>query len=361
MSEKAKQPIVINDGALDEISKDIVILRGVIEPSCLELLKVGPYQRELLPILKMGDKARAMNMGSCPDIDLGMRGGNFEDKHGTFHLLDPVYLIDGQQRRAWAVELMKRGVTPHLGALVHFNTTEQFEEDRFCVLNSTRIRVNSNVILRNQSKYSQSLRILFELTMEPTFALFNRVCWNQAMNRDHLITAVTLVKVIGRLHARITPGTLQGVRNLVIALDRWTATSHHALRWNAVNFIELVDQCWGLRLVSKKIRAPQVSAGFLMALAKVLAEHQECWKNSLLTVPDKFVSHLKTFPLFDPWISAQCLGGGNAAMLVYQLLSDHMKGKKYAVAKFPPLGSSGTNPGGAGASEEEVQRAEKRG
>jgi hypothetical protein len=355
MTEKTKNPIIVTDGALDELAKDVVILRGVIEPSCLEFLKVGSYQRELLPIVKMGDKSRAMNFGACPDIDLGMRGGNFEDKHGTFTLFDPVYIIDGQQRRAWAVELMKRGSRPHLGAIIHFNTNEQMEEERFCILNSTRIKVNANIILRNQAKYSHTLRIFVDLSIEPSFAMFNRVCWSQNQNREQLITAVTLVKVIGRLHARITPGMVQSLRNVVLALDRWTANNHHALRWNTSQFFEVVDHCWGLRLVSKKIRAPQVAFPFLMALAKVLSDHEECWKNAVMTVPEKLQNRLKTFPLFDPQVTALCLGGGNAGVLIYQYLSDHVKGK-YGTQKFPPLGESGTNPGGALAGPEKVQR-----
>src|SRR3989344_3325912 len=144
--------IKVRHAALDEFDGQIV-LRGRIDPVSLGDLKVGPYQRELLPKSKIGDLKTAFKdpSGSVPDLDLGMRGGNFSiDKkapteHGEVLILhDPVFIIDGLQRTTAAKELLLEGCEARIGAMIHFGTTEEWEQKRFYTLNVARTRLSPN-------------------------------------------------------------------------------------------------------------------------------------------------------------------------------------------------------------------------
>src|ERR1700677_3610952 len=93
------QVISLTSAALDEHAGEIV-LRGVLAPESLPLLKVADYQREILPGMRARNLESVLESGSSvPDITLGMRGGQFtEQKKGTFSLEDRVFIIDGLQR-----------------------------------------------------------------------------------------------------------------------------------------------------------------------------------------------------------------------------------------------------------------------
>src|SRR5271157_1389950 len=126
-----KEVIKLMNAALDEDEHGNIILRGVLVPETLNYLKVDTYQREILPLAKINDLITAFDTSAVPDVELGMRGGNVQEKAGIFTLEDPTYIIDGQQRITAAKEYTKKGKIPRLGAVVHFNTTEKWERDRF--------------------------------------------------------------------------------------------------------------------------------------------------------------------------------------------------------------------------------------
>src|ERR1039458_5813962 len=201
IDKKEQVSVKMIHAALDEEGGEI-ILRGVVDPASLIHLKVDEYQREILPLSKINVLANAITNGSVPDIDLGMRGGSFLERDGAFYLQDPVYIVDGLQRTTAAMEVMKKNVVPHLGATVHFNTTEVWERNRFRVLNVSRVKLSPSILLRNLKVDNEAIEMLYHLCLDSKFVLHNRVCWQQRMQRDHLVQATQLVKAAGFLHSR---------------------------------------------------------------------------------------------------------------------------------------------------------------
>lgn len=110
--------VIIIDG------KESLALRGVVDPSSLASIITPPYQREILSPTKILVLKTALIRSRVPDIDLGMRGDRVIERDGFFYLQDPVFVIDGLQRKTAGAELVIAGTAqPHIGALVHFNTT----------------------------------------------------------------------------------------------------------------------------------------------------------------------------------------------------------------------------------------------
>ncbi|MEN9561336.1 MAG: hypothetical protein RIQ56_609, partial [Candidatus Parcubacteria bacterium] len=136
-------PVRLFNAALDEVegSPTGIILRGVIDPSCLKLLRIDDYQREVQPLGSQKSILRALEKGSpLPSVDLGMRGQDFTSRESAFLLKDPVYIIDGLQRISTAIHHLgvKPGSDVRIGAEVHFNTDRNWERDRFHTLNAYR-------------------------------------------------------------------------------------------------------------------------------------------------------------------------------------------------------------------------------
>src|SRR5262245_5861040 len=112
MSQDSPVEIHMFRAALDEVATERgqqIVLRGVIDPASLALLKVDEYQREPLPLSALTSLRQALRDGeSLPDIELGMRGNDF-DCRGTldeFWLKGSCYIIDGQQRRNAALHIL---------------------------------------------------------------------------------------------------------------------------------------------------------------------------------------------------------------------------------------------------------------
>lgn len=104
-----KKQVRVLNGALDvDSERNDIILRGRLDPDCLEALLVDDYQREILPAATIREIMPAVETGEVPDIDLGMRGENCRsEKDGSYVLHDPVYIVDGLQRTTAARQLQR--------------------------------------------------------------------------------------------------------------------------------------------------------------------------------------------------------------------------------------------------------------
>jgi len=129
-----QQSIKISKAALADWGPNGIVLRGVIDPISLSMLKVGGYQRGTQPRNVHAIMQGFAHSGGVPDIELGMRGLSFTQAEENFLLHDPIYIIDGLQRRAAALEVFKNGIQPKLGVMIHFGTTEPWERKRFELL-----------------------------------------------------------------------------------------------------------------------------------------------------------------------------------------------------------------------------------
>jgi hypothetical protein len=339
--------IHLTNGALDEIATSRgqqIVLRGVIDPASLSLLKVDEYQREPLPLSALAKLWQALRDGeSLPDIELAMRSTNFESVKGTdeFWLpADKVYIIDGQQRRNAAMHILSimPNLPVRLGAMIHFGTTREWERDRFKILNLERSRVSPNVLLRNMRHQSAAVLTLYGICHnEPKFALFERVCWKQSRSQDELITARTLATIAGVLHLHRSPGYRHSLNDLVPALDRQAKfVKLQQWRQNIIYFFDLIDECWGIRQISMRELSLQIRTAFLIQVALVLSDHCNFWRGdheTELYVEQEWRKRFRTFPLHDPAVvqiisSAGAgygsIGGSGMQSMLYSLLRDHL-------------------------------------
>src|SRR5215831_7176219 len=161
--------IKLSHAALDEseLRGGSIILRGVLDQSSLKYLRTDDYQREALPLTSLSKMIRAMQAGEVmPDIELGMRGQRFRTKDDVFWLLDLTFVVDGFQRINAALHVLSLnpGAMVHIGATVHFDTTKEWERERFRVLNTQRTPVSPNVLLRNKRDDSPAILTLYGLS-----------------------------------------------------------------------------------------------------------------------------------------------------------------------------------------------------
>lgn len=318
--------------ALDENDKGEIILRGVIDPSSLKDLQIDDYQREVLPIARINELKDGFKTGSIPDIDLGMRGGNFMEikKEGAFYLKDPVYIIDGLQRTTAALQIFQAGEAAHLGAQVHFNTTKEWERDRFRVLNIARTKLSPNILLRNLRSEYAAVETLYNMTYDKSFILNGRVSWDQRMQRCHVITALTFLKVSAALHHRMGTG-LKGCRHddLAKALQKtMNLIGRNKVRNNIRTFWDLIDESWGLKSIVFKEGAIYLRGSFLMVLSRILADFQTFWDDADLKIDRNLRRKIAQFPVNDAQVINLSSASGTAKKILYQIMLDHINSGK---------------------------------
>lgn len=335
----------MTSAALAEEGDDIV-LRGVIDPDTLDALQVAAYQREIESVRYIEDIAKGFETRSVADIDLGMRGGDYDEKAGTFTLKDPVYIVDGFQRVTAAKTVMLRGVRPVLGAAVRFNTTFAWEKERFHLLNAKRKRISPNVHLRNMRSDFAVVEMLHDLCRrEQGFPLHGRVCWQQNMRREHLVTAMTLLKCVGALHAHLGAGRLVRMEDLVAAMQAtMDRVGKAAYRANVLVFFGVMQECWGISRIVYKDQATVLRGGFLDALARILDAHDEFWNDRRLIVTPPVRRKLASFPIADPHVQMLAGSGGTSRVLLHDMLLAHLNAgrrtqKLVARAEKPEVGA----------------------
>jgi hypothetical protein len=323
--------IKLVNAALDELGSEIV-MRGAIDPVSLKSLKVDSYQRDIEPMSTIRELAAALRVGGVPDIQLGMRGGSFQEEktRGSFLLTDQVYIIDGLQRRTAALEIMKSGEIPHLGATVYFNTTFPKEQEMFRAFNMFRSKLSPNVLIRNEQHNNDFIKMLVDLCKDSTFVLHHKVCWNQRMKREELIKALGLLKVAGRIHSRFRTGLLESNHyilsgNMLKVMQR---LGRNVVRNNIKTFWQVLDEVFNVRNVTYKESSPHLRQSFLMMLARVYADHQDFWKDAELRVPVELKRKISTFPLEDPHVFSLCSAAGPSMDILYNMIIQHINSGK---------------------------------
>ena len=343
-SKTTKEGIHFIKAALDEVTSTgregkQIVLRGVLDQKCLEQLKVDEYQREPLPLSALSKLWQALQQGeSLPDIELGMRGLDFEAsrENDEFWLKGDVYIIDGQQRRNAAVHILSimPDLDVRLGAMVHFGTTRQWERERFKILNLDRSRVSANVLLRNMRHQSAAVLTLYGLChSDASFALFERVCWKQSQSTNELTTARTLATIAATIHSHCFAASRSSLGEMIPALDRQAAfVKLDRWRKNIIYFFDFVDEAWGLRNVTYRDLSLQTRLGFLVQVAMVLSDHCNFWRDpheTELYIEAEWRKRFASFPLHDPTVVSLVAGGGGSRTggntnLLYSLLRDHL-------------------------------------
>lgn len=327
------QAIVFIHAALDESPQGECVLRGVISPESLNLLQTADYQREILPLASINQLVKAFDSGSLPDIELGMRGENFVEEGGQVILRDSVFIIDGLQRVTAAKIKYDRGdaIPPRLGAVVHINTNETWERERFRILNMDRTRLSPNVLLRNWRYDYSVIEILYALTTaDKSFVLRDRICWQQRMKREELLTASTFARTVSRLHGHLGATASGGrIDQVTVGLQRIMDTiGKNVFRDNVKTFFNVVDGAWGVKRVAFKEGAVYMHGTFLFALARLLSQHEDFWKGNRLFVEAPLMRKLAGFPIRDPQVVQLSSSGGKAGEMLYMLMVEHINSGK---------------------------------
>lgn len=330
----SRDSIKIVHAALDEVDGKEIILRGTVAPDSLVRLKVDSYQRETLPLTHIKQLVRAFESGSSiPDIVLGMRGGDFQERDGAFYLRDDVYIVDGLQRTQAAIQFMHdKGGQPRLGAAIHFGTSFEWERRLFQLLNgSLRVKLSPNVLLRNYSHDHEVVELLHSLTTtDRTCVMRDRVCWKQRMDRQHLISAMTFLKVATLLHSHVALGGKSCTLDDLIAAGEKMAAKVGVATFaaNVRSFFALVDEFWGIQSVHFKEGCSYMRLTFLSTLALLFSRHEDFWKGDKLQVDVDLRRKIKGFPLTDPTVRNLTAASGKARYMLYQLLVDHVNSGK---------------------------------
>lgn len=325
-----RDTVKLVNAALDD-SQGEIVLRGVLDADSLKFLKTAEYQREVLPIRRINILMDAFREGKrVPDVDLGMRGGGYVERDGAFYLQDDVYIIDGLQRITAGIELVRRGeIVPRLGAIVHFNTNDKMERERFRVLNTEAVRLSTNILLRNQRTEFTVMEMLYNLCYDKTFVLYDRVCWDQQSQRSHLITATTLIKVVAILHSGFGP-TKGG--EMTRRMDAFQKTMNNVgrnvMRDNVKTFFNLVDECWHIRSLVFKESATVVRMTFLHTLAWMFSMYSNFWDGTKLDINRDLRRKIAMFPVSDPQVIQLSGASGKARDLLFQLFVNHINSGK---------------------------------
>lgn len=336
----------ITSPGLEDTPERETILRGSVALESLPLLKIDKYyQRELLSNSSNRQIQRAIDMGvDLPDISLGMRGSRFTaDPTGAVILLDPVYIIDGQQRVGTIIRHLGQFPTDtvRIGAQIYFDTTVERERIKFMALNMFRTNVSTNVMLANLRHESDLLASLFGLvTTQAGFVMYQRVCWAQQRKGAHLISASMYMNVAMMLHSHMAATRSLTARTIKMSLDNLQrAVSIQVVRDNTKRFWEIIDEAWGIEELSDSA-VPYLKTGFLLTLARLFSDHVDFWDGEHLAVPLELRKRLQAFSPHNPAHAHLASGHGAALVNLRFLMIEHLnkrRGKKLTLRRPAPI------------------------
>jgi hypothetical protein len=168
--------------------------------------------------------------------------------------------------------------------------------------------------------------MLRDQTQDSSFALANRVSWDQQKKRGELISGQLFLRSVCRLHRRLGPGlSASRYDELSIGLEKLMAhIGRSVLRNNIRLYWETIDECFNVRGVKIAHAAPHLKGAFLTVLATLFADHEDFWHDTQLRVSTDQRRRLANFPIDDPTISRLCGSNGQAQTALCIYLTQHM-------------------------------------
>jgi len=299
---------ILNGSLEDDDETDQIIIRGVIDQNTLKYVRLDWYQREQgFSNAHINQIMAAYIAGNkIEDITIGMRGQRVRNAKDTYSLLDRCYCINGGQRLFAAAAAIKErpDLKIRLGAKVYTNTTEKFENELFCRMGTTQVKISPNILLRNKKKESRAAAALLSICNDANFALKGRIAWDQRKSRQELLGGYTFARVVGALHAH-KGGALRSnsVYDLLRGMDALVERiGEDSVKGNVIRFFDGIDKCWSIRQLSgmRGEPRPHLRPPFLLTLAKLFSAYSDFWdgteRNDFYFL-DKYVRRLKGFTL----------------------------------------------------------------
>jgi hypothetical protein len=301
---------ILNAGLEEDSDTKEIIIRGVVDQNDIRFIGMAWYQRE------QGFSENHINeimaglfqSGRVADITLGMRGHRVDSKGSTYTLQDKCFCIDGGQRLYAAAAAMKArpSLKLSIGAKIYLGTTEESENELFCKLGTTAVRISASLLMRNQKKKSVGCNLLVSLNRDQDFAMKERIAWDQVKTRNELMNGFTLARITGAMHAH-KGGALRctKVAELITGLDGLAAMiGEDLMRQNIIRFFDAIDKCWNIRNLSggRDESRPHLRPEFLMTIATVMSRYPDFWNDTPCNefyCGDKFVKRLRGFKLAD--------------------------------------------------------------
>jgi hypothetical protein len=283
-------------------------MTGEIEWDSLARLAIPDYQREEIPKQIQKVYEAAFNLEPINPIEVCSRGTDFDlankgENSQKLVLKDNVYIIDGQQRRAAFIKIFREGANDKVSRLrvtIYLGTNEKWESERFNIVNFMPIKVSPSVYMKNQRLNYQSVDILYRLTQERDSALYGKVQWSQAKNRQNIFTSLIYGSSVGCLLAgreiKATKNELP--KRLEELLEKY---GEEAFRNNARTMFEIYNEIWNIDSFTFSDKVIQVKGNFVRAFGLFLGQHDEFWRTTgssrELMVPARVTEKLKRFPV----------------------------------------------------------------
>ena len=300
----------VHNGSLeDDADLGRIVLRGVLDQDDLKYINMAWYQRERGFNTVQVNKMMAAYFGApmMEDITVGMRGQRFQTKGDVIALQDKCFCINGGQRLyAASAALRERpDLKIHLGIKLIFDTTEEYENELFCEMGTSAIKISPSVLLRNRKKKSPAAKLLVDMKGDADFALKDRISWDQRKGRHDLMSGYTFCRIVGSLHAH-KAGALKSNKNfeLLGGLDNLVGiVGAEQVRKNTVAFFDAIDKCWSIRQLSGGRDArPHMKPLFLLTIARLLSRYPEFWdgrERNEFYFGNTYVKRLRGFKLAD--------------------------------------------------------------
>lgn len=296
-----------------------IIIRGLLDNNYLSNINTPDYQRELVKnrvywglvnTFSKQDISADRNKNTCvPDVTLACRGSKQYRKNSQSVVLPDgkVFLVDGLQRISallHAQELhLEHSSNPfqaQLGCIIHMDTTIEFEREMFKNLNTNHTSVAADVILREYRHTSEPARAIFDwCSMEGSAPISKFICWQQTMNKSHLLRANSIFRTANTLMARFAgSGGVTKTADLInMAETQFRAVGGVVNYMHNLNtYYEALEEAF--RLTNPEQRVPN-SLHLLphLAFADLMAKHDDFWDNSglRLKVPKSILPKISTF------------------------------------------------------------------
>ncbi len=295
-----------------ERSNATISVTGEVEWDSLEKIWIPSYQREEIPkqIEKIFMAAQQLEPIAPIELAVRTKGWEIDAKSRIMMIGDPVYIIDGQQRKCGMQRIFREGMNdrvPRLRATIFLETTEEWESDRFNVVNFDNIKVSPSVYMKNQSLRMPSIAMLYCLTQTREHALFGKVQWSQVKQRQNIFTSLIYGSAVAcMLAGREIRSTKNELPKKLEELRLQYGDEN--FKQNARIMFDIYNEIWNIDSFTVADKVIQVKGNFVRAFGMFLGMHKEFWREAgpskVLQIENRIIDKLKRFPIDDRMIQA---------------------------------------------------------